>query len=620
MPYTYRRKHAVHINKMHPENFRQAFGRAITIACVGSVISGGLLAGCSSPGASIDARVDRLIAESSARAAVGTDAALRDSVRERAGRSIFERASDERTSASTERMPATENPQASALRYAPADEARDVRKILVGYGERYNGVVPAAGTVASATVQSLPVLGITDAFRQSQRTSTEFLSAQEDYIISAIRLLQERHLWGPRLFNDSTVGLSGRGDNGDFTHALDIVNTLRVNQRLPNGGSVEARWVWDATEQLRRTAGGRYRQSSELVLSGDVPLLRGAGDVAEEGLIQAERDLVYAARTFERTRREFLVDIATDYFSLLESRSRITNQIRQIESLRKFELATAARVRAGSLQPFETAIASSRLLAAEANLESLRELYILSLERFKIRLGLKPDAQITLSDEIPKIPEPAIDPDAAASIALEYRLDLQNRRDRVDDSKRAIANARNGLLPDLNVRGEVGVPTDPDAREGGVDLSSEDVRYSTSFTLSLPLDRERERLALRERVIRAERAGREYERARDEVVVDARSAVRAIALARFTLQLSEKQVEINRRRLESQILRAAQVDAQTIIDTENALLQAENDRDRSITDLRTAVLRYLLASDQLRVARDGAFEPLPGMDGSNVGQ
>jgi len=79
--------------------------------------------------------------------------------------------------------------------------------------------------------------------------------------------------------------------------------------------------------------------------------------------------------------------------------------------------------------------------------------------------------------------------------------------------------------------------------------------------------------------------------------------------------LSEKQVEINRRRLESQILRAAQVDAQTIIDTENALLQAENDRDRSITDLRTAVLRYLLASDQLRVARDGAFEPLPGMDG-----
>jgi outer membrane protein TolC len=582
-------------------------GSALAIASILLTTSG-----CNSP--SVDDRVDALIAQSEKDAGVGLDSRLRDATRERARRNPLTGGTpalnaDAESRGVTQRTPATTNPDAAELQYSPAAEARDVRATLESYGTRYGETAPE-----NAAAENAVELGIEDALRQAQRTSTEFLRAQEDYILAAISLLQERHLWGPRLFNDTSLALAGEGDNGDFSHALDVINTLRVNQRLPSGGSVEARWIWNATEQLRQTAGGRYRQSSELVLSGEVPLLRGAGDIAQESRIQAERDLVYAAREFERTRREFLVAIATDYFDLLEARARIANQIRQIESLRRFELATAARVRAGTLQPFETAIASSRLLAGEANLESLRESYTLALERFRIRLGLRPDARVVIREDIPIIPEPAIDPDEAALRALELRLDLQNQRDRVDDARRAVANARNGILPDLDITGQVGIPTDPDEREGGVNFSGDDLNYRGAFTLSLPLDRERERLAIRQSVIRAERAEREYGRARDEVIVESRSAVRAVELARFRLTLAERQVEINKRRLESQILRAAEVDAQTIIDTENALLESENDRDSSITALRTAVLNYLLTSDQLRVARDGTLMPLPGMD------
>lgn len=564
------------------------------------------LAGCASE--SVDARVDRLVRESSERANVNRQPVLSEGVVAESRVPIFGD-EDERVEAGRMRRPATVNPSVDALRYSPAAEDRDVRARLSEYSDRYGGRLEEPGAAPADAM----TLSIEESLRQAQRTSTEFLGAQEDYIISAIRLLQERHLWGPRLFNDTSLALSGSGVEGDYDHALDIINTLRVNQRLPNGGAVEARWVWVATEQLRQTAGGRYRQSSELVLAADVPLLRGAGDVAQEALIQAERELVYSAREFERFRREFLVDIATDYFGLLEARSRILNQEQQLESLTELFNSTQARVRAGSLQPFETDIAQARLLSGQADLESLRESYILAKERFKIRLGLSPDAKVVVSEEIPKIPEPNVEPDDAATIALEYRLDLQNRRDRVEDSWRAVANARNGLLPDLNLSGEIAIPTDPDAREGGLAISPDDLDYRAAMTLSLPLDREGERLQLRAQIILAERSQREYERSRDEVVVDARSAVRAVELARFSLLLAERQVVINEGRRESQLLRAAQVDAQTRIDTENALLQARIDRDRSITELRTAVLRYLLATDQLRVARDGGFEPLPGM-------
>lgn len=578
--------------------------RWVTTAAAGAMALA-TLAGCASE--SVDTRVNRLVRDASDRAGINREQALSQSVEDQATRSIFG-SEDDRVKAARQKQPGTVNPSIDQLRYTPADENRQVSATLESYAERYGGTLQGPSNAPDAVV-----LSIEESLRRAQRTSTEFLGAQEDYIISAIRLLQERHLWGPRLFNDTSLALSGSGDEGDYDHALDIVNTLRVNQRIPSGGSVEARWVWDATEQLRQTAGGRYRQSSELVLAANVPLLRGAGDVAQESLIQAERNLVYAAREFERFRREFMVEIATDYFDLLEARARIVNQQEQIRALDELVRSTEARVRAGSLQPFETDIARARLLSGEANLENLREFYILQQERFKIRLGMRPDDKIIISEEIPRIPEPSIDPEEAARIALEYRLDLQNRRDRVEDAWRAVANARNDLLPDLNLSGEVGVPTDPDAREGGLAVSPEDLRYRAAMTLSLPLDREGERLQLRSQLILAERNQREYERSRDEVVVDARAAVRAVELARFSLVLAERQVGINEGRRQSQLLRAAEVDAQTRIDTENALLQARIDRDRSITELRTAVLRYLLATDQLRVARDGGFEPLPGM-------
>ena len=57
-----------------------------------------------------------------------------------------------------------------------------------------------------------------------------------------------------------------------------------------------------ATEDLHRKVSGEGIQSAEIILEADIPLLRGAGNVAREDRIQAERDLIYAAREFERFR------------------------------------------------------------------------------------------------------------------------------------------------------------------------------------------------------------------------------------------------------------------------------------------------------------------------------
>jgi outer membrane protein TolC len=557
----------------------------LAVACL-------LFSGCATSMEAIDRRLEKVVGEQATRMGGGAGTPARPTKV-----ASLEKADRLR---GLNKVPATTNPDASALNYVAAEEMRDVASRLQSYS-----VPPGADALQ---------IDLPGSWRQGQITGREYLTAQEEYLLAAIRLLTERHRWSPRLFNDTFTGISGSGDDGDFQHALSVINTLRATQRLPFGGEVEARWITRATQQLRHQASGRYRQSSEIALSTSIPLLRGFGSVAREDIIQSERDLVYAAREFERFRRRYLVSLAQDYFNLVQQRSRIVNQEKSLESFRKIDEAEAARVEAGRRPPFQRSITQNQVLGAQSQLASLNESYRLALDRFKIRLGLKPQDSVVLGEIRFELPEPQIELEKASELALDYRLDLQTQRDRLDDAQRGVANAKDQLLPSLDFSASASLPTDPDKRVGGIAVRPDEVNYSAGLTLGLPLDREIERLGLKRSLISLEARKRDYAKARDDIVVAVWSALRRIDLARNQLSLAEQQVKINERRLEEQQLKADEVEPQRIVDSQNDLLRAQNDRDQARTDLRVAVLNYLLESDQLRVAPDGTFQSLPGME------
>lgn len=508
------------------------------------------------------------------------------------------------------KAPRSVNLAVEDLTFTPADESRDVAARLEGYAK-------SPDNAAHLDLQA--------AWRQAQRTAREYLTAEEDYILSAIRLLIQRHTFDPRFFATSSITATKTDTPGDGRERvpLTVLNNLGLTKRFENGATVAATWVWDAAEQLRSAATGRYTQSSSLVLSGTLPLLRGAGDVARADLIQAERDLVYAARAFEDFRRAFLVSLARDYFGLVQQLAQMRNQERQIESLVQLKDRTQALVDAGRLAEFQTAIAATQVLQGRSTLASLRETFILSLDRFKVRLGLDVNAPVLLDPVGLRLPEPAVEPADAAGIALDFRLDLQTRRDRHDDARRNVEFAKNNLLPDANLFASATARTrptgiDPRPREGGVVYEPADLVYQGGINISLPLDKENERLGLRSATILMEQRRRDVDLTRDNIIVEVRSRVRQIDRARFALTLAEQAVQINLRRLEEQELKRDEVTAQQIVDTNNVLLNAENARDQAVTDLRNAILDYLVSTATIRVARDGTLESLPGMGEVNV--
>ncbi len=494
--------------------------------------------------------------------------------------------------------PRSINPGPQDIRYAGAEPTRDVLDRL----DRY------AATPANARRMNL-----SDAFHQAQQTAREYLTAEEEYVLAVIRLLIERHLWGPRFFDDLTVAYSAPSDDGDYNTALNVINELRLTQRLPYGGAFEARLITEAVQQLTNIVGEQYTQASRLVLSAEIPLLRNAGLIAQEDLIQAEREVVYSARTFEDFRRSFLVDIARDFFSLLALKAVIRNQEERLRSVTSFRERTEALVAAGREPPFQARNVAQNVLSSQNDLANSHEAYILALDRFKVRLGLPVDQPVELEESTLDLADPDITTGEAAEIALRLRLDLQNSADRVDDARRGVANARNQLLPDLNAALTAAFNTNPDDSRAGLSFDLDQTDYLASVTFGLPLDREIERLNLRAAIIGLQQQARRLDQSRDEVVLEARRAVREVDRSRFSLTLQEQAVQINELRLEEIRIKSDEIDAQTRLDAENELLTSRNDRDRAVRDLRIAILEYLRTTGQLRVARDGQFQPLRGM-------
>src|SRR6185437_4722316 len=101
-------------------------------------------------------------------------------------------------------------------------------------------------------------------------------------------------------------------------------NTVGVNQRLPWGGQITAEALVDFTDALNdNTLDG---ETGQIALDGTIPLLRGAGMVNLEPLIQSERSLVYQVRSFEVFRRQFVINIARDYFDLVAQQQSVVNR------------------------------------------------------------------------------------------------------------------------------------------------------------------------------------------------------------------------------------------------------------------------------------------------------
>jgi len=467
------------------------------------------------------------------------------------------------------------------------------------------------------------------AMTQARRYQTE----KEILYLTALDLTLERHLWTPRFVesvlslgytNFGQVGRFNTNDGPDdpgkiarFDQAFEAVANVALEQRLPYGGEVTARVIDTLIRDLN--SGVTNGESGQFILESRIPLLRGAGRVAYESRYQAERDLVYAVRAFERFRREFLVSIAADYFDLLAAKARIDSSEAQAASLTEDYKRDKAFLEVEQIIPVEADRTRVAMLNAQNAAVNAREEYATALDFFKVRIGMSPERNIDVVEEQVDLGDPGVTIALAIDTAMKYRLDLLNVQDQIDDAHRQIRVARNNLLPQVDLSGSVTMDTDPD-RPNTFGYNTERTTWRAGLSVEVPLERKAERNAFRASLISLRQAQRNYEESADNVRLEVQRAIRRTARARASMDIQAENIRVNEAR--AAMARAKFVlgelpSNRDVVEAEDDLRAARNDYAEAVSEYRRAVLEFLRDTGTLRVAGDGkwvAYETATGAE------
>jgi hypothetical protein len=195
-----------------------------------------------------------------------------------------------------------------------AEIATDPNKASVYTGE--SGLNPATGTSLVMRIRSgmrQPYLIKMDqAVELSLINSREYQGACEDLYLTALPVTLQRFAFNPQLFAVAQAirQYSGSKTSGGVENDWAVNSNVGVAKLFSTGALLLANF---ANQTVVNFAGAVRGVTSQSQINLDLvqPFLRGGGlAVTLENLTQAERNLVYAIRTFARFRKTYYVAIA----------------------------------------------------------------------------------------------------------------------------------------------------------------------------------------------------------------------------------------------------------------------------------------------------------------------
>jgi outer membrane protein TolC len=412
---------------------------------------------------------------------------------------------------------------------------------------------------------------------------------------------------------------------------LEIANQRSVEGQTSIGVDLllkgGARIALDLTSNFLRFLTGDPRVSTSSALIGSIrqPLLRGAGSrVAAEQLMQSERDLLYSLRDFAQFRKEFAVDIASDYYRVLQARDEVRNNYRGYQALLRGSERQRALADAGRATKTDVGRSEQASLSAQDSWVASIANYRQQLDQFKILLGLSTDTELILDDrelELLRangITHPNISSEDAVKVGLVSRLDLYVSQDRVLDADRKVHVAANALKPGLDLIVDARVASMP-GDDRFQELDFQRALWSAGFDIEAPLDRKQQRNSYRSSLISYERAKRAGDLATDNVKLEIRQAWRDLDQAKRSFEIRKISETLNESRVEEQELRSQAGTATALdqIDAQNDLIAAENALTDALVSHTVSRLQFWRSMGILFIKENGQWEDVKDVENAN---
>ncbi len=457
---------------------------------------------------------------------------------------------------------------------------------------------------STSSIEVPEILDLDSAITIATKYSRSFQSQRESLFLSALSLGLTRRDFLRPVFDGTASFNASDGDDQDFQDVTAL--SLGGSQLLFTGGSISLNTNSSLATSDDPVAASQTSNASFSV-SVNQPLLRGAGrDIAFESLTQAERNLLYQARSFELFRQDFVISITEKYFGLISQQKQLANTNENIVGQRFAWEQAKALFRLGRGNSLDVFRAEQALLEAQSSALDSEQAFHLAIDQFKVDLGLPIDVEFILQDDFPEVTFFEMDLDGAVEAALHNRLDLRTTRDQLEDAERDLSIATNSLLPSLDL--SLGYSSAAEEKFRFSDLTiTDEVDYSVGLVMEIPFDRKSQRNSFRSAEISLDQARRELDRQQDEVILEVRDSLR-------TLQQRKDQIELGKKKIQSVTfsVEKAEIDQvrgtgtnRDVVEATNSLTDAKNDQLDRIVAHEVQLLRLHKQIGLLFVDEDG---------------
>jgi outer membrane protein TolC len=453
------------------------------------------------------------------------------------------------------------------------------------------GTAPAAGPATPGEALPSPVpepgpgtvrLTMADALRVAVRGSRDHQSQKETVYLAGLTLTFSRYLFQPHPFATGKVDFNSTGSTSERQKTWDGQAEVGVSQQLADGAVIAGNLGLTALKFISPKLGDTV--DSTLNFSLSQPLWRGAGrQIVQENLVQAERNALYAVRSFAKFEQDFAVGIASQYLQVLQQRDVVMNGWVNYQSLKEGRERADWLAKAERLPEFQVDQARQDELRAYNRWIVERTDYVNALDAFKISLGIPMETEIALEPrELGRLAALGLQQsdvrlEDATAKALKTRLDLANTRDGLEDAGRKVLVAEDGLKGDVDLVASAAYKSlDTSPQSARLTLRRGD--YSIGLDLDLPIDRLRERNALRQTQITREQTARTLSLLEDNITLAVRRSFRQLEQARESYEIQKRAVTLAERRVESTqlLLQAGRATQRDVLDSQSSLLEAKN--------------------------------------------
>ncbi|MCL5271168.1 MAG: TolC family protein [bacterium] len=483
-------------------------------------------------------------------------------------------------------------------------------------------VLEKAGTSADMLSTSGLKVTMADVLELAIDNSRDYQTRKENLYLSALSLTDARHEFSP-IFSGSVSARATRRPSGatGIERFGEVVSDVAVTKLFATG----ARITVGLTNDFLRVYSSPESHSATGTLAASLvqPLLQGAGPlVTLENLTQAERNVIYAVRTFARYQKNFIVDRVSDYYRLLQAYDEIENEYQSYQRLVVNRQRAEALQREERLAAFEVDQAHQDEISAKNRWINARTTYALLLDQFKLNLGLPIELNIQPDmSELERLRklyengliELAVPLEAAQGLALTNRLDLLTARESVVDVGRRMGIAENALLPALDLTLNASLPSE--GNDQSLNFSWDDRTYGGRLDLELPLDRKSERNDYRRAVIDFEQGVREADQLRNQILVEVRDSYNTVDKTRQNYDIQLASLKLAEKRVDNvQLLLDVGREGVSIrdqLDAESSLRDARNSLTQVLVTYTIARLQFYKSIESLEIDEKGMWNENP---------